>query len=129
MSGWLDRKYLESLAKSALAEAQKTLDKALDIKDEDEEIKTEPVQISPVVQPPKAVTDGPGKSGSGGLVKSISNNLGVGGWGSFSGSFFEATELGKEDEEQSKKPKSNRRQKSAEVSETGKIINGFTLAK
>jgi hypothetical protein len=36
MSSWLDTKYLGSLAKTAIAEAQRTLDKALDIKDEDE---------------------------------------------------------------------------------------------
>ena len=122
MSSWLDRKYLESLAKSALAEAQKTLDKALDIKDDEDEAKSDPVQTTSVAPPPqRTITDVPLKSGTGGLVKSFSNNLGVGGWGSFTGSFFEATELGKEDEETSKKPRNKRRQKSAEVSEQGKI--------
>jgi hypothetical protein len=96
MSSWLDRKYLESLAKSAFAEAQKTLDKALDIKDEEEQPIVEPTVNS---QPAKPVYDQPTKSSSGSLVKSLSNNLGVSGWGSFSGSFFEAAELGKEEKD------------------------------
>ena len=37
MSSWLDtKKYLNTLAKTAMAEAQKTIDKALDINNETE---------------------------------------------------------------------------------------------
>ena len=41
MSSWLDtKKYMTSLAKTAMAEAQKTLDKALEIQEEENEANT-----------------------------------------------------------------------------------------
>ena len=120
MSSWLDTKFLGSLAKNAIAEAQKTLDKALDIKDDEaDDFFDDAVQAQPV----KSVQDHPvGKSGPNNLVKSLSNNLGVSGWGSFTGSFFEAAELGKEksgnegDDEEGKDEKSRnkKRQNSSE---------------
>ena len=126
MSFWLDRKYLESLAKNAIAEAQKTLDKALDIKDEEENETADesaaPVSAVPNPPPAKLVEDQIGKSGSSGLVKSFSNNLGVSGWGSFTGSFFEAAELGKEDGsvDSRKTRRHKNRQKPIEALERGK---------
>merc|ERR1712223_227462 len=76
MTSWLDtKKYVASLAKNAIAEAQKTLDKALDI-DENGEQETEPSENKEI-------------STSNSLSVIQSNvNLGLDQWGSFSGSFF-----------------------------------------
>ena len=66
MSSWLDtKKYMASLAKTAMAEAQKTLDKALDI-DENTELSLENTENN----------------------DSSSANAVIDQWGSFSGSFF-----------------------------------------
>ena len=135
MSSWLDTKFLGSLAKNAIAEAQKTLDKALDIKDDEADDQfDDAVQAQPV----KPVHDPVNKSGSSTLVKSLSNNLGVSGWGSFTGSFFEAAELTKDksgnegDDEDGKgqKSKSKKRQTSSEraSSESFNIIFIFILS-
>jgi hypothetical protein len=104
MSSWLDTKFLGSIAKNALAEAQKTLDKALDIKDDDEGDKFED-QSQAIVTPIRSNQDQAGstRQAPNTLVKSFSSNLGVGGWGSFTGSFFEAAELGKEKETEQQK--------------------------
>ena len=118
MSSWLDTKYLGSLAKNAIAEAQKTLDKALDIKDEDEDQFEDQRQVLSTPVKPPTITDPAVKAGSSSIVKSFSSNLGVGGWGSFTGSFFEAAELGKEnndDHEENRKTANRRnRKKSSE---------------
>ena len=101
MSSWLDTKFLGSIAKSALAEAQKTLDKALDIKDDEEDggDKFED-QSQALVTPvkPNQEQSGARRTAANSMVKSFSSNLAVGGWGSFTGSFFEAAELDKETE-------------------------------
>ena len=66
MSSWLDtKKYMASLAKTAMAEAQKTLDKALDI-DENIELSLENTENN----------------------DSSTANAVIDQWGSFSGSFF-----------------------------------------
>jgi hypothetical protein len=112
MSSWLDTKYLGSLAKNAIAEAQKTLDKALDIKDEDEDQFEDQRQVlSTPIKPPTNPDPPAVKTGSSSIVKSFSSNLGVSGWGSFTGSFFEAAELGKEsnDEQEESRKNANRR--------------------
>ena len=118
MSSWLDTKYLGSLAKNAIAEAQKTLDKALDIKDEDEDQFEDQRQVLSTPVKPPTIPDPAVKAGSSSIVKSFSSNLGVGGWGSFTGSFFEAAELGKEnndDHEENRKTANRRnRKKSSE---------------
>ena len=105
MSSWLDTKFLGSIAKSALAEAQKTLDKALDIKDDEEEGDKFEDHSQALVRPVKPIQSqsGSGRQAPNTLVKSFSSNLGVGGWGSFTGSFFEAAELDKEKETEQQK--------------------------
>ena len=105
MSSWLDTKFLGSIAKSALAEAQKTLDKALDIKDDEEEGDKFEDHSQALVRPvkPIQIQSGSGRQAPNTLVKSFSSNLGVGGWGSFTGSFFEAAELDKEKETEQQK--------------------------
>ena len=65
MTSWLDtKKFMTSLAKTAMAEAQKTLDKALDIDEQEEQ------------------------NGDSTVILESSVNSGVDQWGSFSGSFF-----------------------------------------
>ena len=76
MTSWLDtKKYVASLAKNAIAEAQKTLDKALDI-DENGEQETEQRENKEI-----------STSNSSSVIQS-NVNLGLDQWGSFSGSFF-----------------------------------------
>jgi hypothetical protein len=64
---WFDTKQLTSLAKSALSEAQKTLDKALDIK-EDGGGAVENVPVESAMSASKM-------------------------WGSFTGSFFDSSQV------------------------------------
>ena len=80
MTSWLDtKKYVASLAKNAIAEAQKTLDKALDI-DENGEQETEQSENQEIST---------SNSSSSVIQQQQSNvNLGLDQWGSFSGSFF-----------------------------------------
>jgi len=115
MSSWLDTKYLGSLAKNAIAEAQKTLDKALDIKDEDEDQFEDQRQVLSTPVKPPTIPDPVVKAGSSSIAKSFSSNLGVSGWGSFTGSFFEAAELGKEnnDNQEDNRKTANRRNRKA----------------
>lgn len=115
MSSWLDTKYLGSLAKNAIAEAQKTLDKALDIKDEDEDQYVDQRQVLSTPVKPPTIPDPVVKAGSSSIAKSFSSNLGVSGWGSFTGSFFEAAELGKEnnDDKEDNRKTANRRNRKA----------------
>ncbi|XP_059079993.1 LOW QUALITY PROTEIN: TATA element modulatory factor-like [Tigriopus californicus] len=105
-SSWLNTNHLTSMAKSALTEAQKTIDKALDI--ESNEAKPSNPSLSPA---PSASSSGPGLTAENGpppgssrsssrsssitsassefmrqSVKESSAKL----WGSFTGSFFEA---------------------------------------
>ncbi|XP_073968898.1 TATA element modulatory factor-like isoform X2 [Rhodnius prolixus] len=76
---WFDPTGFATLAKSALKEAQKTIDKALDIQDEDKAKQSNPAstQSSPGAVT-KEVTSTPGK---------MTNSASL--WGSFTGSFFE----------------------------------------
>ncbi|XP_046398392.1 TATA element modulatory factor [Ischnura elegans] len=108
---WFDASGIASLATKALKEAQKTIDKALDIKDEDDQSSPSYVQVSPVeesdnffsswglkspTKPMKSSTsleseDDGNDSGisekvtSSGITSVMTSSL----WGSFTGSFFE----------------------------------------
>lgn len=76
---WFDTAGIASLAKNALKEAQKTIDKALDIKEDDSAIESPSLDTN--------ILDGHTKSAN---MKSSSNNtLQSSIWGSFSGSFFD----------------------------------------
>ena len=81
MSSWFDAKNISSFAKTALNEAQKTLDKALDIKEENDG---------------GDVADGEGNSVPERVSTAAiaSSKL----WGSFSGSFFDPNEKGAADQ-------------------------------
>ena len=77
MTSWLDtKKYVASLAKNAIAEAQKTLDKALDIDENGEQEETEQSENQEI-----------STRNSVNVIQS-NVNLGLDQWGSFSGSFF-----------------------------------------
>ena len=77
MTSWLDtKKYVASLAKNAIAEAQKTLDKALDIDENGEQEETEHSENQEI-----------STRNSVNVIQS-NVNLGLDQWGSFSGSFF-----------------------------------------
>ena len=66
MTSWLDtKKYMTSLAKNAIAEAKSTLDKALDIEEDEQN---------------------PGDSQNSVIVSNVTPGLDQ--WGSFTGSFF-----------------------------------------
>lgn len=84
---WFDPTGFATLAKSALKEAQKTIDKALDIQDEDKEKQSNPTstQSSPGAVT-KEVTSTTGK---------MTNSASL--WGSFTGSFFENQVTGQAD--------------------------------
>ncbi|KAG8237875.1 hypothetical protein J437_LFUL017884 [Ladona fulva] len=108
---WFDASGIASLAKTALKEAQKTIDKALDIKDEDDQLPSNYNQVSPVEESDSFFTswglksptrslksnssveiedDGNDsgiseKASGSGLTSVMTSSL----WGSFTGSFFE----------------------------------------
>ena len=79
MSAWFDAKHISSFAKTALSEAQKTLDKALDIKEENEGKKGD---------------DDGGEGGEPTNAADAPSKL----WGSFTGSFFDPNEKGAAEE-------------------------------
>ena len=90
MSSWFDAKHISSFAKTALNEAQKTLDKALDIKeDEGRDVADEGAA--------NAAPD------SGSTAAIASSKL----WGSFTGSFFDPNEKGTADQARKEKDESD----------------------
>ena len=114
MSGWLNTSHLSSLAKTALSEAQKTIDKALDIDEETPKGHTKGPRVpspseeapgSGTLSPP-VVTSSRSSSRSSSVTSSDLVRAGVSSltssirsdpaklWGSFTGSFFEAGQVG-----------------------------------
>ncbi|XP_055709273.1 TATA element modulatory factor [Phlebotomus papatasi] len=96
---WFDTAGLANLAKTALKEAQKQIDKALDIKDDDvraevaaERAKLEQKASTPLALGEKVKKQGEGISKTAPTTPSVANNVKdtPNFWGSFSGSFFEA---------------------------------------
>lgn len=77
---WFDTTGIASLAKNALKEAQKTIDKALDIKDDDTAIESPTVDSNVIDSQTKSANMKHSSSNSA-LQSSI--------WGSFTGSFFD----------------------------------------
>ena len=112
MSGWLNTSHLSSLAKTALSEAQKTIDKALDIDEETPKGHTKgprvpsPTEEAPGTLSPPVVTSSRSSSRSSSVTSSDLVRAGVSSltssirrdpaklWGSFTGSFFEAGQVG-----------------------------------
>ena len=90
MSSWFDAKHISSFAKTALNEAQKTLDKALDIKEDDEGgfVADGEANVAPEVGSTAAIA---------------SSKL----WGSFTGSFFDPNEKGTADQASKEKDESD----------------------
>ncbi|XP_059618492.1 TATA element modulatory factor [Phlebotomus argentipes] len=95
---WFDTAGLANLAKTALKEAQKQIDKALDIKDDD--VRAELTTDKPKASSPLVLSD-KGKKTAGGKGEGASRTApttpSIGNvkdsasfWGSFSGSFFDA---------------------------------------
>jgi hypothetical protein len=88
MSSWLDtKKFVTSLAKTAMAEAQKTLDKALDI-EEEEQLRQQQQQleaVNEVSEVQRRQANGDGHS----VITSVDFNQ----WGSFTGSFFSTQDM------------------------------------
>lgn len=80
---WFDTTGLASFAKTALKEAQKQIDKALDIKDEDGNIITDPEKLKLSKTEPTTPSDKMRHSNS--MPVALSSSV----WGSFTGSFFE----------------------------------------
>lgn len=93
---WFDTSGFASLAKTALKEAQKTIDKALDIKDEPDRAKNHPVQSQPGTSNPDFFSNWGVKGDDDAKDKKrrilpnqkLPQNAGSI-WGSFTGSFFE----------------------------------------
>ena len=83
---WFDTNKIASMATKAMKEAQKTLDTALDIKEEDHE------------EPQENVWSGWKKSQSESKLSEISTNMSNSLWGSFSGSFIEAGSISEKSE-------------------------------
>ena len=91
MSSWFDAKHISSFAKTALNEAQKTLDKALDIKEEDEG---------------RDVAD----DGTANAAPEVGSTAAIASsklWGSFTGSFFDPNEKGTADQSRKEKDESD----------------------
>lgn len=80
---WFDTTGLASFAKTALKEAQKQIDKALDIKDEDGNIITDPGKLLENKIEPNTPLENMKHSNSAPIALSSSV------WGSFTGSFFD----------------------------------------
>jgi hypothetical protein len=100
---WFDTKQLTSFAKTALTEAQKTLDKALDIDEEGQE----QGQVQDVVQPSEDISKvasvaSKKMSSVAASASAAMANSKV--WGSFTGSFFEASQVQSSPEEEEAKP-------------------------
>ncbi len=104
-SSWFDTKQLTSLAKNALNEAQKTLDKALDIKEGEGVVgRGQATGPPPPLLPPGAgqeneeekdddassVSSSASASAAAAAAAAVTNSKL---WGSFTGSFFDATQV------------------------------------
>lgn len=100
---WFDATGIASLAKTALKEAQKTIDKALDIKDDDDEVNEQVDTITSSTSSSEKLSPDlvKGDKRAGNVKQSVSNpilsTVGTGTsasnlWGSFTGSFFDANE-------------------------------------
>lgn len=89
---WFDATGIASLAKTALKEAQKTIDKALDIKDEDEVTTTTDSESGPTDENSTSSMKSMKHSISNPILSTVgsaavANNI----WGSFTGTFFDAS--------------------------------------
>lgn len=90
---WFDATGFANLAKSALKEAQKTIDKALDIKDEEEKIiQTRIDETSDFFSTWELKSDEEGNSQTKVSNQKQQNTSSI--WGSFTGSFFEIPKFG-----------------------------------
>lgn len=89
---WFDAAGLASIAKSALKGAQKTIDKALDIKDSD--FASAPVNTPVDTNDDFFGTWGLGQAEEKGSGEETRNNVSASLWGSFTGSFFETPKEG-----------------------------------
>ncbi|XP_035721241.1 TATA element modulatory factor-like isoform X1 [Vespa mandarinia] len=90
---WFDATGFANLAKSALKEAQKTIDKALDIKDEEEKvIQTHLDEASDFFATWELKSDEEGNSQTKVSSQKQQNTSSI--WGSFTGSFFEIPKFG-----------------------------------
>nr|XP_050859121.1 TATA element modulatory factor isoform X5 [Vespula vulgaris] len=90
---WFDATGFANLAKSALKEAQKTIDKALDIKDEEEKvIQTHTDEPSDFFATWELKSDEENNSQTKVLNQKQQNTSSI--WGSFTGSFFEIPKFG-----------------------------------
>ncbi len=108
MTSWFDTKQLTSLAKNALSEAQKTLDKALDIQEGEEgdaaatgkrRVSSESSRRRDVRETNSESEDDDASSASSSVTSTASAaaaraaSTGSKIWGSFTGSFFDAGQL------------------------------------
>ena len=91
---WFDTSGFASLAKTALKEAQKTIDKALDIKDEEQKSAGQSVGESSDFFDTWGVKDEEDKQDK---ESTSQKQLNTSIWGSFTGSFFENPKDSKED--------------------------------
>lgn len=90
---WFDATGFANLAKSALKEAQKTIDKALDIKDEEEKIVQPHIdETSDFFSTWELQSDEEGNSQTKVSNQKQQNTSSI--WGSFTGSFFEIPKFG-----------------------------------
>ncbi len=103
MSSWFDAKQFTSLAKNALTEAQKTLDKALDIKEDGSSSSSEARAKVPPLESANNDDDdnddaaSVASSASSAAAAAIANSKL---WGSFTGSFFDASQIKNQDKQE-----------------------------
>ena len=90
MSSWLNTKsFVASLAKNAMAEAQRTLDRALEIPDDEEGSDPNISSQHGTANQQQKGLDSDSNGDNQPSLKMVNSAT----WGSFSGSFFEASEL------------------------------------
>lgn len=100
---WFDATGIASLAKTALKEAQKTIDKALDITDDDDEVDesvkttTSSISLNEKLSPDSIdstnITRNVKQSASNPILSTVGSTTAASNlWGSFTGSFFDASE-------------------------------------
>ena len=109
MSSWFDAKNLTSFAKTALNEAQKTLDKALDIQEEEEQLRQQNAKATnntntSISSPASPTSTCPGEKETSTLPSSVdeppssskmTSSASTGAmWGSFTGSYFQVNDVG-----------------------------------
>ena len=102
--GWFDTKHLASYAKTAISEAQKTLDKALDIKEGEEGAAPNLKEPDPVSSPgsekapsevdaseTSSTTSSKSSRAAANAANAAANAAAL--WGSFTGSYFQASNV------------------------------------